>query len=152
MNTQTPEQMVELPISESYARHRRQRFWQIIAPVGVGVLIILVILGLVISIAVSSDEGGRVSQWADASMIWLSVPALLFALIMAIILIGMVYLMTHLLKALPGYTFKAQYFVGLGKDYVVMAADKIVQPVISLKGVGATVSALFGSIFGYRRK
>jgi len=152
MNTHTPAQMVELPISESYARHRRQRFWQVIAPVGIGVLIILVILGLVISTAVATDAGGPVSQWADTSLIWLSLPALLFALVVAIILIGKIYLMARLLEVLPGFTFKAQYYVALGKDYVVMAADKVVQPIIAVKGAGATVAAFFGSIFGYWRK
>ena len=144
--------MVEIPISESYSRHRRQRFWQVIAPVGIGVLIILVILGLVISTAVATDAGPPVSQWADTSLIWLSLPALIFAVIMALILIGMSFLMARLLKILPGYTFKAQYFVNLGKNYIIAFADKVVEPIIAVKGASATVSALFGSIFGYRRK
>lgn len=144
--------MVEIPVTESYSRHRRQRFWQVLAPVGIGVLIILVILGLVISTAVATDAGPPVSQWADTSLIWLSMPALMFAVILALILIGMVYLMARLLKVLPGYTFKAQYYVALGKNYIITFADKIVAPIIAVKGASATVSALFGSIFGYRRK
>lgn len=152
MNTQTPVPMVEIPVTESYSRHRRQRFWQVLAPVGIGVLIILVILGLVISTAVATDAGPPVSQWADTSLIWLSMPALMFAVILALILIGMVYLMARLLKVLPGYTFKAQYYVALGKNYIITFADKIVAPIIAVKGASATVSALFGSIFGYRRK
>lgn len=151
MNTHTPTQMAEIPRSESYLRHRRQRFWQVFAPVGLGVLVILVILGLVISTAVVTDAGGPVSQWADTSLIWLSLPALVFALVMALILIGMVYLMARLLNILPGYTFVAQYYVALGKNYVETFADKLVAPIITIRGASATVAALFESILGRRR-
>ena len=152
MNIQTPVQTVEKPNTESYLRHRRQRFWQVLAPVGLGVLVILVILGLVISTAVVTDAGGPVSQWADTSLIWLSLTALIFSLVLALIMMGMTYLMARFLKVLPGFTFKAQYFVNLGKGYIVAFADKIVEPIIAVKGASATVSALFGSVFGYRRK
>lgn len=151
MNTHTPTQMDEIPNSESYLRHRQQRFWQVFAPVGLGVLVILVILGLVISTAVVTDAGGPVSQWADTSLIWLSLPALLFALVMALILIGMIYLMARLLNVLPGYTFAAQYYVALGKNYIETFADKLVAPIIAIRGASATVSALFESILGRRR-
>jgi hypothetical protein len=151
MNTHTPTQMAEIPRSESYSRHRRQRFWQVIAPVGFGVLVILVILGFVINAAVVTGGGDPVSQWADTSMIWLSLPGLMFALVVTIILIGMIYLMANLLKILPGYTFKLQYYVALGKDFIDTFADKVVAPIIAVRSASATVSALFGSIFGRRR-
>ena len=151
MNTHTPTQMAEIPKTESYLRHRHQRFWQVLAPVGFGVLVILVILGLVISTAVVTDAGGPVSQWADTSIIWLSLPALMFAMVMAILLIGMIYLMARLLQVLPGFTFTIQYYVDLGTDFVVTMADKVVAPIIAVRSASATVSALFGSIFGRRR-
>lgn len=151
MNTHTPTQMAEIPQTESYLRHRQQRFWQVLAPVGFGVLVILVILGLVISTAVVTDAGGPVSQWADTSIIWLSLPALMFAMVMALLLIGMIYLMARLLQVLPGFTFTIQYYVDLGTDFVVTMADKVVAPIIAVKSASATVSALFGSIFGRRR-
>jgi len=151
MNTHTPTQIAEIPVSESYARHRRQRFWQIFAPVGFGVLVILVILGLVINMAVVTDAGDPVSQWADTSMIWLSLPGLMFALVVAIILVGMIFLMAKLLKILPVYSFKLQFYVDLGKDFIDTFADKVVAPIIAVKSAGATVSALFGSILGHRR-
>lgn len=151
METHTPTQTAEYSKTASYQRHRRQSFWQIIAPVGFGTLLVLVILALVILRAVGTDSGGQVSQWADTSLIWLILSTLLFALLLTLILVGMIYLLARLLKIVPGFTFKIQHYVGLVPVYVESFADKLVAPMIAMKGVGATVSALFGSIFGGRR-
>jgi hypothetical protein len=151
METHTPTQTTEYPKTASYQRHRRQSFWQIIAPVGFGTLLVLVILALVILRAVGTDAGGQVSQWADTSLIWLILPALLFALVLTLVLVGMIYLLARLLKIVPGFTYKVQYYVGLVSDYVDSFADKVAAPIIAVKSAGATVSALFGSIFGGRR-
>jgi hypothetical protein len=151
METHTPTQAAEFPKTASYQRHRRQSFWQIIVPVGFGTLLVLGILALVILEAVGTDAGGQVSQWADTSLIWLILPALLFALLLTALLVGMIYLLARFLKILPRFTFKAQYFVGLVPEYVESFADKLVSPIIAVKGAGATVSALFRSIFGGRR-
>jgi len=151
METHTPTQTAEFPKTASYQRHRRQSFWQIIAPVGFGTLLVLVILALVILRTVGTDAGGQVSQWADTSLIWLILPALLFALLLTLILVGMIYLLARLLKIVPGYTYKVQYFIGQVPDYVESFADKLVAPIIAVKSAGATMSALFGSIFGGRR-
>ena len=151
METHTPTQTTEYPKTASYQRHRRQSFWQIIAPVGFGTLLVLVILALVILRAVGTDAGGHVSQWADTSLIWLIPPVLLFALVLTLVLVEMIYLLARLLKIVPGFTFKVQYYVGLVSDYVDSFADKVAAPIIAVKSAGATVSALFGSIFGGRR-
>lgn len=151
METHTPTQTTVFHKTASYQRHQRQSFWQIIVPVGFGTLLILAILALVIHKEVSADAGGLVSQWADISLIWLILPALLFALLLILILVGMIYLLARLLKIVPGFTFKVQYFIGHVPDYVESFADKLVAPIIAVKGAGATVSALFGSIFGGRR-
>jgi hypothetical protein len=151
METHTPTQTTEYPKTASYQRHRRQSFWQIIAPVGFGTLLVLVILALVILRAVVTDAGVQVSQWADTSLIWLILPALLFALVLTLVLVGMIYLLARLLKIVPGFTYKVQYYVGLVSDYVDSFADKVAAPIIAVKSAGATVSALFGSIFGGRR-
>ena len=151
METHTPTQTVEFPKTASYKRHQRQSFWQIIAPVGFGTLLVLVILALVILNAVGSDAGGQVSQWADTSMIWLILPTLLFALLLTLNLVGMIYFLARLLKVVPGFTYQVQYYVDLVPEYVEAFSDKLVAPIIAVKGVGATVSALFESIFGSRK-
>jgi hypothetical protein len=151
MNAQAPTNLTELSTSESYTRHQKQRFWQIIAPVGFGVLLILIILGLVISTAVGTGGAESVSQWADTSVIWLALPALLFALVLAVILFMMVWLLARLLKILPQYTMAAQYYAGVISDFIHTGADKLVAPIIAVKGYGATVSALMNALLGRRR-
>lgn len=151
MDTHTPTTIAELPKSESYQRHRRQSFWQIIAPVGFGILLILVILALVIRTTVGTGAGGPVSQWADTSVIWLSLPALVFALVLTLILSGMIYLLARLLKILPGYTYLAQRYVSLAAGLIISLADKLVAPIIVVKGIRASVSAFWGSLLGQRR-
>jgi len=151
MNVHTHAHLDEIPKSESHLRHQRQRFWQIIVPVGIGALVILVILALVIRTAVGTDAGGPVSQWADTSMIWMALPALLFALVMTLILIAMIYLLASLLKILPKYTSVVQYYAGLIARYTIAGADKLVAPIITIRGVSATISALLGALAGRRR-
>ena len=151
MDTHTSPTTTEIPISKSYKRHVRQRFWQIIAPVGFGILLVLVILALVIRTAVGTEAGGPVSQWADTSVIWLSLPALLFSLVLVLILIGMIYLLAWLLKILPAYTHLVQHYMHQASGFITTWADKLVAPFISVKGFSASVSAFVGSLFGQRR-
>jgi len=151
MNANRPQQLIDLSTSESYSRHQKQRFWQIIAPVAIGTLLILVVFTLVIVTAVGTEAGGSVSQWADTSLIWLSLPVMLFALILALILLAMIWLLARLLKILPHYTLAARYYAGLIFGYITSGADKLVTPIIRVKGFGATVSGLMNALLGRRR-
>lgn len=151
METHTPTKKAESPKSESYQRHQRQRLWQIIAPVVLGSLVILVVLALVIRAALGTDAGGPVSQWADTSVIWLSLPVLLSALVMALILILMIYLVGRLLQVLPDYTFAVQHYASVAAGFVISWADKLTAPIIKVEGVRAGAAALLGSLFGRRR-
>ena len=151
MNAHTPSNLTEHSPSLSYARHQRQKFWHIIVPVGLGALLILVILGLVIAATAGAEGADSVSQWADTSVIWLSLPALLFTLVLAVILILMVWLLSRLLKILPQYTSKAQDYAGLIAYFLRSGADKLVAPIIAVRGFGATVSALINALLGRRR-
>lgn len=151
MNVHTPSNLTELSPSLSYARHQRQKFWHIIVPVGLGVLLILVILGLVIAATVGTDGAESVSQWADTSMIWLSLPILLFALVLALILILMIWLLARLLKILPQYTSTAQHYAGVIAYFLRTRADKLVAPIIAVRGFSTKMSALMNALVGRRR-
>ncbi len=151
MDKQTSPTMADTLVSESLRRHQKQRFWQILVPVGVGVVVILVILALVIQTALGTQAGGPVSQWADASLIWLFLPAVLFALVLALILCALAYFLARLLKILPNYTYLAQQYVGLAAVYIRIGADKVAAPVIAVKSAGATVSAFLRALSGRNR-
>lgn len=151
MNTYTPSNLAESSTRLSYARHQRQRFWHIIVPVGIGTLLILVILALVIVTAAGTDGAESVSQWADTSLIWLSLPVLLFTLVLAVILFMMVWLLARLLKILPEYTLTAQYYASVIAHFLHNWADKLVAPIMTVKSFSATVSALMNALMGRRR-
>lgn len=132
--------------STSYLRHQRQKFWQIVVPVGVGVLLILAIAVMVV-LAVSPERvGGSVSQWADASLIWLLLPVLAVALITTLVLFGLVFLVSQLLDILPRYTFPAQQYVAQFEAKVKIWSKKIVSPIFTIKSVNAGVGAFFSSL------
>ena len=151
MTAQTSTKLTELKASGSYARHRRQKLWQIILPVGLGAVLILAALGMVIYTAVRAPAGKSVSQWADVSMIWLIIPALFIALVIAAVLFTVVWLLTRLLKILPQYTSVAQYYVGIAVENIRSGADKVAKPFIAGKGFAAMVSELLNRLVGRRR-
>ena len=51
----------------SYQRHKKQQFWQILAPVGLGFLIMAAVIALMILTATKGDPGAQISGWADTS-------------------------------------------------------------------------------------
>lgn len=134
--------------SASFQRHKKQQFWQILTPVGVGLLMTLVIVALVIRAALLTDAGGPVSQWADISLIWLLMPVMLFAILATLILIGLIYLVARLLKILPTYTFLVQYYTTLISTQVRQWTDKLVRPIISFESIKASVGAFFSALSG----
>jgi len=82
----------------THAIHRREVFWQITFPLIIALLLILGLVGVVIF---AGFQGlGEVSRWADVSLIWLLLPALVVVLVMLLMLSGVVYLITRLL-AIP---------------------------------------------------
>lgn len=151
MIAQTSTKITESKTSGSYARHRRQKIWQIILPVGLGAVLILAALGMVIYTAVRTPAGESVSQWADVSMIWLIIPALFIALVIAAVLFTVVWLLTRLLKILPQYTSTAQYYVGIAVENIRSGADKMAMPFIAGKGFVAMASELLNRLVGRRR-
>lgn len=138
--------------SQSYARHQKQRFWQILTPVGLGVLLFLVLAVMIVLTANRSGAGGPVSQWADTSLIWLSLPVLGFALISLVVLIGLIYLLAKVLKILPGYTHFAQHYVTLFSTWIKAWSDRVVAPVIGVRTFRARISAIFSSLFGRKKQ
>ena len=151
MTAQTPTHSEEILASDSFSRHRKQRFWQILLPVGLGGVFALAALGMVIYTAVGSSAGGPVSQWADVSTIWLLLPALLVAVIIAAILFAMVWLLARLLNILPAYTAVIQYHARSISSLIINAVDKLAAPIISVRSFSARLPGLIAALFGQRR-
>ena len=129
------------PVHQSYLKHRKQVVWQVVLPV---VLTSLLIVALIVLINIATfNQGGDVARWAAISTIWIVIPIMVGMLIFLAILVGFVYLMKKLLGVTPTYTGLAQDYVHIGASYVRRALDAIVEPVLKLNGVLASINAFF---------
>ncbi|MFO7972828.1 MAG: hypothetical protein R6U40_13920 [Desulfobacterales bacterium] len=133
----------------SLQRHRREKIWQILVPLILGVLLILAVAVLVVLTATRSTAGGPVSQWADTSAIWLILPVMMFAVVGTLVLIGLIYGVAKMIEILPPYANLVQGYAGLIAAKVKLITRKIVNPIIAVEstkaGVKGFISALFGS-------
>jgi hypothetical protein len=120
------------PITHKF--HRRETIWQIIAPLVVGISIIL---GLGIWAIVTVAQGGDVSQAADTSLIFLLIPVLILSLIPLALLGGLVYGMFRLLKILPPKFYLVQGLFLKVQERVKQGADIAVEPILRINSIGA---------------
>lgn len=120
-------------IRTSYQRHKRQQFWQILAPIGVGILLLIAAMTMMILAATGGDPTGQISGWADVSMIWLILPVLMIAIVIALLLFALIFLLARTLKILPMYTGLVQQYAGLIEEKVKYFAHRLVGPVIRVK-------------------
>lgn len=119
----------------THAVHRREVFWQITFPL---IIVLTIILGLTGGVIYAGVIGlGEVSRWADVSLIWLLLPALVVALLMLLMLVGMVMLVAKLLGVLPGYARLVQDFVNLLRNRVKLISEKSVEPLLRLHSLKA---------------
>ena len=137
MNAQPPK-----PVHESYLKHRKDRAWKIIFPVVLSTVLCLALI-VVVNLA-TFRGGGDVARWAAISTMWIAVPTMIGMLIFLALLVGLIYLLTKLLKITPNYTVIAQDFFYKVQSYAKRAADMIAKPVISIDSIGAGINRIFG--------
>lgn len=131
----TPRPLPRNPIT--HLRHRREVFWQITFPFVVVTLILLVLAFLAAGL---SPE--RASRWADISLIWLIIPALLFSLLTMVFLGAGVYLITQLMRVLPFYFYRGHNWFLLVNLRVGRIGDKLTEPFLRLSAWKAGANAL----------
>lgn len=127
---------------ESYRRHRKQVWRQIILPMALAVALMLVLTVLLIIVTARGSED--VGRWAAISTIWILLPVLLAGLVVFVLLVGLIYLMARLLGVLPTYTGLAQDYVQLGALYVQRFTEAAVKPIFAVDGLAAYFKAIFG--------
>jgi len=130
------------PTHETYLKHRKELKWKILAPVVVSLIICFACSALVYIATFS--YGGDVERWAEISTIWLSIPTIIFLVIIFALVAGIVFLLTKLLEILPRYTFQAQGIFIKIKDGVRRGADIVAKPVITIDSIGASINRIFG--------
>ncbi len=122
------------PQHASYRSHRRQVAWQIILPVVLAALC-LIAVAVLASMAVAGGNS-QVARWADVSAMWLSLPAMLGALIMLVILIALAWAVGKGAGFIPPYSYKAQLVVSEVEKRVKEGAAYAYRPARILPQIG----------------
>jgi len=129
------------PTHESYLKHRSQMFTRILLPV---IFSAVLIVGAAVWLSVAALKGGGdVSRWGAISAIWVLLPLMFAALVFTLLLAALIYLMSRLLKTLPGYTGRVQEFSYRVEAILRRGLDTSVKPVFAFSQIGAMVKAFF---------
>jgi hypothetical protein len=121
----------------THQRHRREVFWQVTFPI----LVISVIL-LLLAVMATGLSAEKASTWADISIIWMIIPALIFSLLTMILLAALVYLTIKLLYILPFYFFKGHNWFLLVNVRIGRIGDNLAEPFLRLRAWKAGAGAL----------
>ena len=135
----------------SYRRHKKQQFWQILAPIIAGFLLMAAAMVLMILTATQGDASSQVSGWADVSIIWLILPVLMVAVLVAILLFVLVFLMARALRILPVYTGLVQQYAAVAAVKVKQFSNKLTSPIIGIRSSTTGAKKVFGKLFGHEK-
>lgn len=122
----------------TFRRHRRQFLWQILLPV-----VMASVLILVAAVFTGRSNTGQVRLWADISIVWLLIPLMLLGVFVFILLAGLIYLLSRLLKATPKHASRIQKFFWQVNQEARRATNLIIKPVMMLKRVAALLKSIF---------
>lgn len=140
-NTTEAKQKPNLPEPNpvTKAAHRRDYNRRVLLPL---IGFILVLVG--VSVAFILLKVGDVSTWSQIATIFLITLVLFGGLILLGIVGGLVYLVSYVLRILPGYTRMAQEGIETIKTQAIKGADITAKPVIQVQSFLAVVNAIFG--------
>jgi uncharacterized membrane protein len=122
---------------KTHAEHRREVFWQITFPLVIGMLLLLAAVAVIILSA--TQPVTDVGRWADVSLMWLILPSLFFALILLVLLIGIVYLISYLLRLIPHYALIVQLYFEAGKNKVSQLSNLSIEPFLRMRAIWAAM-------------
>jgi len=128
-----------LPLkSPTLKRHRRQRFWQIIMPISLAIILSIAVGGFTVMAGAAQAR-----LWADVAIIWLIAPMLVFALIGLVKLVALIYVLVQLTKVTPRFTARAQNFATRVEFGTRRVADAAVIPVLWLGQISTAIKSVF---------
>ena len=145
-NRQSLEKRILTP---SIKRHRQQTLWQIWLP-----LLVLVLIGLAAGILViisSNGGGGDVRHLADVSTIMIIMPILGIVIGALVVLVGMIYLVSLVLKKLPGVSEKAQAISTQVNRIITAGSSGSVKPILWIREKAAGLAKFFELLAGKRK-
>jgi uncharacterized protein involved in cysteine biosynthesis len=124
--------------TKSYKAYQRAVFWQVIFPM---LIVALIFVG--VSFATSTQGAESLGKWASISVVWLSLPMIVFLIVNLLLLAGLIYGIAKLLDITPTYTHKLTSYIYLVGEKIESFADKAAEPVIKLEGVSASLRSIF---------
>jgi hypothetical protein len=126
----------------THRRHRHEVTWQILAPLGAGVFLVLVLAAL----SAFATTIGEKSQLADVALISLILQALFFGVITLLMLAATVYGLFRLLPLMPTFFFNVQNFFWKIQINVVQIDSKLTEPFLRIHSFTASTRAFGGSL------
>jgi amino acid transporter len=124
---------------KTHKDHKRETFWQITFPLVLGVIFVLI---LAILTFMAATGNGRIVQSADAALIFLIIPLMLFTLISSIILAAIAFGIIKLNSTLPLYSKQLQDVLIRVRQQVQIGSDKSVEPILKIQSFFASLKAL----------
>jgi hypothetical protein len=123
--------------AERIAEHKRQMVLQVWFPLMAGIAIVLTVCTLVlIGAATNSSE---ISRLADISAIYLMIPQVFIGVIVFVIVAAIVYGLSKLLIAMPGWLHTVQAIFVMIFTVTRQISDKLVSPFLAIHGFWAGV-------------
>ncbi len=133
------------PLPGSLVNHRRQAFWQIWVPLGMGGAILLA-LAVVAGFGASVGSPGLV-RWTNISLIFLIIPVALAALAFVLLFTGFIFLLSRLLHFLPTYTQLGQAYAHSISVLVRAWSDRAASPFLGIRSSWAGFLTLWRKLF-----
>ena len=136
-------------VSPSIKKHRQQTLWQIWVP-----LLVLALIGLAAGILViigSSGGAGDVRHLADVSTIMIIMPILGIAIGALVVLGGMIYIVSYVLKKLPGVGAKVQAISTQVNGIITGLSGVSVKPILRMREGAAGLTRFFELLAGKRK-
>lgn len=124
--------------TRTQARHRRDVFWQIAAPM---VLAAAGALALMVVVA-SPARAGQRSTFADVSLIFLVAPAMLGGLILLAVLVGLGVVSVLLVRELPYWMHAAQDFMRRVAAETRSVAGRVTDALTSVRSLSTRAQSL----------
>jgi amino acid transporter len=124
---------------KTHKDHKRETFWQITFPLILGVIFVL-ILAIITFLAATGN--GPITQAADAALIFLIIPLMLFTLISMIVFAAITFGVIKLNSTLPLYSKQAHDALIRVRQQVQLGSDKAVAPILKIHGFFASLKAL----------
>jgi len=137
--------------ADPIAEHHRQAAWQIWAPLGLGIALVVALCVICAIIVLSPASNSPLSETlAPVATIWLVIPNCLTSLIPIAILFGLVFLSAKMLKGLPRLGSRINQTLDKINQSVQSLATRLAKPVVSVGGFKAGWNKIWELIFPRR--